>query len=594
MDNKIAKIERMAAIGDPEAQKMLELEKHRQGDGFRSMKLDVDGENIYESTFDLMTGTITRKHLIGELDQYDYGWGRMKHNWKKFFGDSFEKEWSEKYADTYENSDGKTRYNLRRKRAFSPVPETVDVAINTYCSFGCSFCYMDATKKGKHMSLETFKIIIEGFDEPPYQMAFGGGSPTHHPQFVEVLKMTREMGIIPNYTTEGDNLTDEILEATNKYCGGVALTAHLWKGKDHFVNAYNKLKNYLPYKQINVHVIADKDIVKTLDAINDLDLGPMNLVLLAYYPDVGRSNIMSIMDKKIYMKELPEAIQRCMDKGHRIAMSEGMLPYFLSRPEIGVNMKMATPMEGFYSCYFDVNGRISESSFSPPYYPEEDKDSSPEDLSDSAVNTPSQLLWERHVYFYGDKPSGGNCENCQFSNQCSTPSEHHYYACKFAEHNEPESQPKIKSNNYRNNYAKEPAYQLTVTSGFITNSSSVIYHFDARILEHPKVKRFLEAYELNKGYVGSEIWNREDCMTLAMTKEQKEEAHRGFNSINGWDIFKDDDSFRYNPDDYIDVNNSGPIIIYGDEYDHITHTVCELMRQASEELGLNFGGRDYN
>ena len=61
----------------------------------------------------------------------------------------------------------------------------------------------------------------------PYQVAIGGaGEPTLHPDFCEVLKTSRELDIMPNYTTNGMHLSDKILYATKEYCGGVAVSTH--------------------------------------------------------------------------------------------------------------------------------------------------------------------------------------------------------------------------------------------------------------------------------------------------------------------------------------------------------------------------------
>lgn len=54
----------------------------------------------------------------------------------------------------------------------------------------------------------------------------GGGNPNEHPDFVNLLKEIRDLGIIPNYTSNGMGLTNEILNATKKYCGGIALSTH--------------------------------------------------------------------------------------------------------------------------------------------------------------------------------------------------------------------------------------------------------------------------------------------------------------------------------------------------------------------------------
>lgn len=59
----------------------------------------------------------------------------------------------------------------------------------------------------------------------------GGGEPTSHPDFLKLLSLFHELGIVPNYTTNGMIIAnkkkcDQLIQATKKYCGGVALSAH--------------------------------------------------------------------------------------------------------------------------------------------------------------------------------------------------------------------------------------------------------------------------------------------------------------------------------------------------------------------------------
>ncbi len=35
------------------------------------------------------------------------------------------------------------------------------------------------------------------------KLHFGGGEPTSHPDFAELMKVSYDMGIVPNYTTNG-------------------------------------------------------------------------------------------------------------------------------------------------------------------------------------------------------------------------------------------------------------------------------------------------------------------------------------------------------------------------------------------------------
>ena len=123
--------------------------------------------------------------------------------------------------------------------------EFFDVAINTKCNAECDFCYVSASSNGINYPdiCETWKKWMKTFPEDKFmegtnivntkkafQIAIGStGEPTLHPEFCEFLKTVYESGIVPNYTTNGIIISDkkaakDILEATSKYCGGVAVS----------------------------------------------------------------------------------------------------------------------------------------------------------------------------------------------------------------------------------------------------------------------------------------------------------------------------------------------------------------------------------
>jgi radical SAM protein with 4Fe4S-binding SPASM domain len=107
-------------------------------------------------------------------------------------------------------------------------PELLDIAITNWCDRGCFFCYRKSNEAGQHMRLDDYRIVIsQAKDMHAFQVALGGGNPNQHPDFEEILRITREdFGIVPNYTTNGRGLTDSVLEATKRYCGAVAVSAY--------------------------------------------------------------------------------------------------------------------------------------------------------------------------------------------------------------------------------------------------------------------------------------------------------------------------------------------------------------------------------
>ena len=106
-------------------------------------------------------------------------------------------------------------------------PELLDVAITNYCEHGCTFCYRQSDRDGNHMPFEDICTVVEqAKNAGVLQIALGGGNPNQHPQFVEILRLIREAGIVPSYTSNGEGLTDEIMTATKKYCGAMALSLY--------------------------------------------------------------------------------------------------------------------------------------------------------------------------------------------------------------------------------------------------------------------------------------------------------------------------------------------------------------------------------
>ena len=107
-------------------------------------------------------------------------------------------------------------------------PELLDVAITNWCDRGCFFCYRKSDESGTHMDLEDYREVMrQAHAMHVFQVALGGGNPNQHPHFAEILRLTREdYGIVPNYTTNGRGLSDEVLEATRRHCGAVAVSAY--------------------------------------------------------------------------------------------------------------------------------------------------------------------------------------------------------------------------------------------------------------------------------------------------------------------------------------------------------------------------------
>lgn len=130
----------------------------------------------------------------------------------------------------------------------SSTPELVDLKITQFCPFGCEFCYQSSTKEGLHAPLGKIKEYVDYLAElKVMEIAIGGGEPTMHPDFIEIIKYIHEKGIIANFTTYS-----------------VA-----WLKKNDIVQA---VRNYISAIGVSVHSIADiSKVEKIHQTINETD-----------------------------------------------------------------------------------------------------------------------------------------------------------------------------------------------------------------------------------------------------------------------------------------------------------------------------------
>lgn len=95
------------------------------------------------------------------------------------------------------------------------TPELVDLKITDWCDKECRWCYQGSTAKGNHADFGTIKEIIKQLkDLQVFEVALGGGEPTTHPDFIEILRECRRNFIVPNFTTKS---LDWIKDASEIY-----------------------------------------------------------------------------------------------------------------------------------------------------------------------------------------------------------------------------------------------------------------------------------------------------------------------------------------------------------------------------------------
>lgn len=94
--------------------------------------------------------------------------------------------------------------SVRRMNYSGPVHNLETSPEHTYFANGVLVhnCYQGSTTEGEHASLEAIRKVADTLaDLRVFEVALGGGEPTLHPDFVEILKIFRARDIVPNFTT---------------------------------------------------------------------------------------------------------------------------------------------------------------------------------------------------------------------------------------------------------------------------------------------------------------------------------------------------------------------------------------------------------
>ena len=127
-------------------------------------------------------------------------------------------------------------------------PHLIDVGIMGHCEHGRSGlclkagikCYQNGLSQiCPNMTLENYKRIINESRGRLFEIALGGrGDPDMHENFEDILKYSRENGVVPNFTTSGLGMTNEKAEICKKYCGAVAVSCYSRLSKDNPVLVY--------------------------------------------------------------------------------------------------------------------------------------------------------------------------------------------------------------------------------------------------------------------------------------------------------------------------------------------------------------------
>lgn len=251
--------------------------------------------------------------------------------WRVYHGDNFKLTFCEDHSYNCFFSK-KTGLNIRfGKEVDEDVefcelgPEILDLEISVNgCvpvpgSTNCRYCYKNNTNaKPTNMSFETFKKIVDSFPINLSQIAFGITGLKTNPDLSKMFSYCREIGIIPNVTTVGADMDDDILDVLCEKCGAVAVSCYTG-AKELCYKTIKMIHDRAKEKfnrdmHVNMHIVVSKSNMDHLrDVLKDIADkkvdGLKSVVLLRIKPK-GRAEK---MDCTVPYSIYEELVKYCID-----------------------------------------------------------------------------------------------------------------------------------------------------------------------------------------------------------------------------------------------------------------------------------------
>ena len=300
--------------------------------------------------------------------------------------------------------------NLKDNPKSAPWPELADISISNHCSKQCNFCYRNSKPDGSFISLSNYKFILDNLSDKKwgkvFQVAIGGGEPTEHPDLIEILKITRQRGIIPNYTTNGEIVSMEILDATKKFCGAVAISINNFT-----ITKQEIIKKFINKKiKTNIHFILSKNSIdnalKILNGDFDEYLKGVNSVIFLTYKPFGRAIKENMLEKGVSFNNFIKLIDKPKTK-LRFGFDACFVPTLMKYTSVNTDFIDSCEC-GFFSVYIDENLNVKPCSFT-----------NNDDFTINLKNKTFKDIWQNYYEKYRQINTKTNkCSSCNANNIC--------------------------------------------------------------------------------------------------------------------------------------------------------------------------------
>lgn len=252
----------------------------------------------------------------------------------------------------------------------SSIPELVDISITDYCDSNCQFCYRDSSLKGRHAELNYIKSLSYMlYENEVFEVALGGGEPTSHPYFIDILKTFNTKNITVNFTTRNvEWLKNDIYR--NKVLSEIGGFAYSVKN-EYDVRIFGFLVNKydIPKHKVSIQIVEGTIIEKTFQNIlKECVYHGLGIVILGFKTTGRGMKYLESNNKKFDFNYL-DILMNFNKKNNLIRV--GIDTVFATKyqndlKENKIDKELYTLEEGKFSCFIDATKKqIGPSSFMP-------------------------------------------------------------------------------------------------------------------------------------------------------------------------------------------------------------------------------------
>jgi len=256
--------------------------------------------------------------------------------------------------------------SLEDNPSFAPVPELVDISISNHCSKGCDYCYRDSKPDGSFMSLDDYKFVLSSLNHKKYgnvfQVALGGGEPLEHPEILEILELTKQFNIVPNFTTNGENITKTLVDNIKGKVGAAAVSLNN-------LNGINNSKIELLIKggiRTNIHYVIDRNNIKQaiqiLEGEFNKKIKKVNAIIFLTFKPSGRGDSNHILRNDSCLHKFLGLIDN-NKASCNIGFDACFVPLLMRYTKTNIDFIDSCEV-GYFSVYIDENLRVAPCSFS--------------------------------------------------------------------------------------------------------------------------------------------------------------------------------------------------------------------------------------